>query len=171
MIFNETLMHDLKFTFPHEKGIKFYGHYPVLVARAPYFSQQVESLDLQQGEVPIKYCTSATFLRFLNYLYTDTLEFHELREIAEFLDLCDFYQLSPHVFQNCEVHLDNILSSSNAASMYMLATARPFSPLFAYIHGKVAYHIRCNLDEVVKSESWHEIPHEVKEQLDWRKQK
>src|SRR4051812_29592434 len=105
-----------------ENKVKLYGHYPVLVARVPYFAQQVDILDAVKGTVTVTFATSEIFLIFLRYIYTDKITgLNNINDLKEFMNLCDFYQLPSsyvlfffpqchfRIFLRCENMMDGFL--------------------------------------------------------------
>ena len=153
-MFNNSLMSDVKFSFPNKQTIP--AHKYVLTISSPVFFAMFYGGLADQGEtIDITDCDSDIFRQFLRYLYCDDVNFRDVNNAIQVWHLADKYDL-PSLASECVNFVEAVMEPLNAFRVLPYARRFNHEGLEMVCWETIDY----NAQEIVAHESFVDLKYE-----------
>ncbi len=148
---NNELLSDITFIV---EGEKVYAH-KLLCTRCPYFHNMLtgEYMESKAAEIIIEDVKYSTFIQFMEFLYTDTLQI-VIPEAIDLFQIADRYSMD-RLKSQCEYLMLSTLSVDTAAQIFLLADTHDATLL----REKCLKFILSRFDQVSLSPGFEELAH------------
>lgn len=157
LMFNNTLISDIKFAFPNaDSNSMISAHKYVLAISSPvFFTMFYGDLAETSDTINITDCDPDIFLRFLRFIYCEEANFEDMMCAIDVWHLADKYDV-PSLAKECLEYLDGNMDPVDAFDL--LTYARQFNNEFLE---KTCWEvIDYNAEAIVVDESFLDVEHE-----------
>lgn len=156
-MFNNPVMSDIKFVFPHHDKQSIPAHKYVLATSSPvFFAMFYGELREKKETIEIDESDPDIFLQFLCFLYCDCVTFQDENNAIQLLYLADKYDI-PSLTTNCVDFLDGAMQPLNAFDMILHAWKLNHKRLEKIFWEVIDY----NMKEIFDDDSFSELSHEL----------
>lgn len=157
LMFNNTLLSDIKFAFPNaDSNSMIPAHKYVLATSSPvFFTMFYGDLAETSDTINITDCDSGVFLRFLRFIYCEEANFEDTMCAIDVWHLADKYDV-PSLAKECLEYLDGNMDPVDAFDL--LTYARQFNNEF--LEQTCWEVIDYNAEAIVADESFLDVEHE-----------
>ena len=156
LMFNNTLLSDIKFAFPNaDSNSMIPAHKYVLATSSPvFFTMFYGDLAETSDTINITDCDSDVFLRFLRFIYCEEANFEDMMCAIDVWHLADKYDV-PSLAKECLEYLDGNMDPVDAFDL--LTYARRFNNEF--LEQTCWEVIDYNAEAIVADESFLDVQH------------
>ena len=156
LMFNNTLLSDIKFAFPNAASNSMIpAHKYVLAISSPvFFTMFYGGLAETSDTINITDCDSDVFLRFLRFIYCEEANFEDMKCAIDVWHLADKYDV-PSLAKECLEYLDGNMDPVDAFDL--LTYARRFNNEF--LEQTCWEVIDYNAEAIVADESFLDVQH------------